>query len=488
MTRRPAFAAALRAAAAALLPSLAAAQSTPLQAGPWTPGHVPQYTGNGSVQPVVQDGGAAGGGGLGANIAELGIVARGTGTAPYSGQGTGPFGSIGCFYDAPITNATGYHYLCMSPNATGGNGLISFGNAGGAAATALNFNINGSQYAFPVTVGGITGPGSTTIGHLVTWNNATGTLVADTTQVTLAQLPSIATATVLCNLTGGTTTPTACTSLPSAVQTGITGLGTVTAGTWQATTIGVAYGGTGLTAGISGGVLAFTGTGTLASSAALTANAPVIGGGAGAAPGVGSRSGNTTTFATTTGALVSGHAATFDASGNILDGGAAPVTPATAPLVVTTGNMTHSGGNLPATATNDSATTGNLGEYQSSSVAQGSAVSLSTNTPTNITSVSLTAGDWDCRGSLARNPAATTSFTSWKSSLNTLSATDGSLAAGTMSQQSLAANVVVGNFSQIVGPVRFSLAVTSTVYMIADDTFTVSTNAGYGLLACRRVR
>jgi len=49
-------------------------------------------------------------------------------------------------------------------------------------------------------------------------------------------------------------------------------------------TLAVANGGTGLTAGTSGGVLAYTANGTLASSAALTANALVIGGGAGVAP------------------------------------------------------------------------------------------------------------------------------------------------------------------------------------------------------------
>ena len=49
-------------------------------------------------------------------------------------------------------------------------------------------------------------------------------------------------------------------------------------------TLPVANGGTGLTSGTSGGVLAFTASGTIASSAALTANALVIGGGAGAAP------------------------------------------------------------------------------------------------------------------------------------------------------------------------------------------------------------
>lgn len=65
---------------------------------------------------------------------------------------------------------------------------------------------------------------------------------------------------------------------------------------WNAThslsgTVDVVNGGTGLSAGTSGGVLAFTATGTIASSAALAASALVIGGGAGVAP-------STTTTAT----------------------------------------------------------------------------------------------------------------------------------------------------------------------------------------------
>jgi hypothetical protein len=59
----------------------------------------------------------------------------------------------------------------------------------------------------------------------------------------------------------------------------------------------------------------------MSSSGVLTANAPVIGGGAGAAPSVGSRSGNTTTFATTTGSLPNGNCVKFDANGNLVDSG-----------------------------------------------------------------------------------------------------------------------------------------------------------------------
>lgn len=88
-------------------------------------------------------------------------------------------------------------------------------------------------------------------------------------------------------------------------------------------TIPVDQGGTGLTAGTSGGVLAYTATGTLASSAALTANLPVIGGGAGAAPSVGTRSGNTTAYVTTTGTQTSGDCVKIDANGNHVANGSA---------------------------------------------------------------------------------------------------------------------------------------------------------------------
>src|SRR5262245_42393751 len=51
-------------------------------------------------------------------------------------------------------------------------------------------------------------------------------------------------------------------------------------------TLAVANGGTGLTSGTSGGVLGFTASGVLTSSAALTVNRLVLGGGAGATPTV----------------------------------------------------------------------------------------------------------------------------------------------------------------------------------------------------------
>jgi hypothetical protein len=76
----------------------------------------------------------------------------------------------------------------------------------------------------------------------------------------------------------------------------------------------------------SGGIPYASATGTIASSAALTSGMPVLGGGAGGAPTVGSLSGNTQEFATATGTLTSGHCVQIDANGNFVDAGGACTT------------------------------------------------------------------------------------------------------------------------------------------------------------------
>lgn len=148
----------------AVLAPLAAAfgQGALLQGGPTTPGHVPQYASQGTSQAVVIDGGGAGGGAVGVNPGEFGLTARGTGTPPYVGQGTGPFGTNWCDYDAPTNNATGYHYLCFSANSnqvSPAGGVIAYGAGGTAAQLPLSLVLNGVTYQFPFSGGG--GGGST---------------------------------------------------------------------------------------------------------------------------------------------------------------------------------------------------------------------------------------------------------------------------------------------------------------------------------------
>jgi hypothetical protein len=102
----------------------------------------------------------------------------------------------------------------------------------------------------------------------------------------------------------GTVTSVAA-SVPASSILGISGSPITTSGTLGLTTTGT-----------SGGVPYFFDGNTLKTSAALTANLPMIGGGAGAAPSVGTRSGNTTAFVTTTGTQTSGKCVTIDANGN----------------------------------------------------------------------------------------------------------------------------------------------------------------------------
>jgi hypothetical protein len=145
-------------------------------------------------------------------------------------------------------------------------------------------------------------------------------------------------------------------------------------------------------------------------------------------------------------------------------------------------------GQVPGTATNDNAASGFVGEFISSSIVSGSAVTLTTATPANITSVSLTAGDWECSAGATRTFGATTSVTILKTSLSTTTAADGSLATGTMVQRSTPAQVPVTDYTHVIGPVRVSLNATTSMFLVADDTFTVSTDKGYGFLRCRRAR
>ena len=160
--------------AVVLAPVAALAQGSLLQGGAWTAGHFPQYVGAGSPQAVVQDGGGAGGGSVGVNPSTLGLTARGTGVAPYQGQGPGAFGSNFCMYDAPTNNAAGYHYLCLDPNTSSNGALISVGAGGTATAQGLCFNVNGVALCLPSnpSTGFVTYTGAVTSGHLACWSAA----------------------------------------------------------------------------------------------------------------------------------------------------------------------------------------------------------------------------------------------------------------------------------------------------------------------------
>jgi hypothetical protein len=160
---------------------------------------------------------------------------------------------------------------------------------------------------------------------------------------------------------------------------GTTGLTPNTATTGAVTlagTLAVANGGTGLTAGTSGGVLAYTASGTLASSAALAANALVIGGGAGVAPSTTTTGTGVLTFLGTPSSANLAAAVTDETGSGALVFATSPTlvtpalgTPASGILSACTVDGTNKVGylNVPQSGssktTSYTLTTGDIGEY-----------------------------------------------------------------------------------------------------------------------------
>lgn len=144
-------------------------------------------------------------------------------------------------------------------------------------------------------------------------------------------------------------------------------------------------------------------------------------------------------------------------------------------------------GQITGTATNNNATAGNVGEDVVSNIASGSAVALTNGVPANVTSISLTAGDWEVWGAICTNPGGTTTQSVFIGGINSTSATrpatDGfywSVGAGVIATGS--------PWCQSVAPVRASLASTTTYYLVTQSNFGVSTNAAYGYIEARRMR
>jgi hypothetical protein len=141
---------------------------------------------------------------------------------------------------------------------------------------------------------------------------------------------------------------------------------------------------------------------------------------------------------------------------------------------------------IVGTVTNDSANAGSVGEYVSNTA---SGVALTTATTANVTSISLTAGDWDVTGAVAFvNTGGTTSISAQIAGISLTSATFTPIPSGfgQASLQNTAAVIPGSNMSLM--PTRISVATTTTVYLIAQSTFTVSTMTANGFIRARRVR
>lgn len=146
-------------------------------------------------------------------------------------------------------------------------------------------------------------------------------------------------------------------------------------------------------------------------------------------------------------------------------------------------------GGIVGTTTNDAAAAGVVGEYISSSVLVGSAVSLTSTIAANVTSIALSAGDWDVVGSVQFSPNGATTSTSFAMGINSTSATLPTNGSG--NNKALTSGVALGAgawVTQCTGAQRFNVSGATTVYLVVSATFAVNTLAAYGFISARRVR
>ena len=185
------------------------------------------------------------------------IVGGGTGVTPAASGGTGT-STVPVNGQILIGNNTGAYTVAYL---TAGTGIFRTNGNGALTVGISDTGVAAGSYGSAASVTTLT-------------VNAQG-------QLTVAG--SVAIAIAASQITSGT--------LPSArlsgSYTGITGVGTLTVGAWNATAIGVVYGGTGLTSYAVGDIIYASGATTLAKLADIAAGNALISGGVGVAPSYG---------------------------------------------------------------------------------------------------------------------------------------------------------------------------------------------------------
>ena len=171
--------------------------------------------------------------------------------------------------------------------------------------------------------------------------------------------------------------------------------------------------------------------------------------------------------------------------------GTMPTANATGQLVVSGTILNGTSGVAIAGVTGGgSAAAGNVGQVISSLVPIGSGVSIATSgTAVNMSSVSLTAGDWDVEGSVnfVAGSATIVAGALHEVGFNTSTASlpvDGSeiyVAAPILTTTS-------ANFGTAVSKKIYNVSTTTTVYLVANGTFTAGTEKVYGTIVARRIR
>lgn len=140
---------------------------------------------------------------------------------------------------------------------------------------------------------------------------------------------------------------------------------------------------------------------------------------------------------------------------------------------------------IVGTTVGDNAVTGYVGEYIESNVPFASAISLTINVNTDITSISLTAGDWDVYGNVFILGSGSNNLNGCTIWTNTVSATPPD------QSRDISITSNSGNYNQIAlsAPLlRVSTSISTTVYLSCQVGILTGTASGCGTIQARRVR
>lgn len=145
-------------------------------------------------------------------------------------------------------------------------------------------------------------------------------------------------------------------------------------------------------------------------------------------------------------------------------------------------------GHLPGEPSNGSAAAGEIGEFMSSNVTAGSAITLTSGVPSNVTFLDLTAGDWDVSGAIVYAAQGTTSYTEIHQQVSQNNASlETSPAEGATTAMHV--NFITGQSAIFPsGPRRFLVSATTRVYLTCQVTNSGAAMLVYGYIRARRMR
>jgi len=152
------------------------------------------------------------------------------------------------------------------------------------------------------------------------------------------------------------------------------------------------------------------------------------------------------------------------------------------------GNSWVMGGAFTGASTGSGAPAGTVGEVISSDIASAAAVAQTVSgTAVNVTSVSLTPGDWDCTGSVVTKPAGTTTTSGLAGGISTVT---GALPVAVEIGSTIAWGAAAAGIASAIPIARVQelLTTTTPIYLVGNSAFAASTMSLYGQIICRRAR